>query len=51
MPIPKIKRQIAIIEKELLNDKTMYNVTFLKNRLIDLKLMLQRKQDFILSGV
>lgn len=51
MPIPEIKRQIAIIEKELSNEKTMYNITFLKNRKIDLEQLLKRKQDFILSGV
>jgi len=51
LPIQEIKRQIAIIENELLNDKTMYNKTFLKNRKIDLEQLLKRKQDFILSGV
>lgn len=50
MTIPQIKKQIEAIDNELSKDYTQYNIRFLKNRKIDLSLMLQEKTSFILNG-
>jgi hypothetical protein len=50
MNIQNIKKQIEKIENELTKDFTYYSITFLKNRLITLKIKLQEKQNFILSA-